>query len=153
MFESVSDAKDPLDALLLHAVASALHVRPTMSRGGLPHWRLQRVANHIEANISGRLSNQELAAVAQVSTSHFNRAFRETVGVTPHGYVTRRRVATAQMLIATATYPLAQIAVMCGTADQAHLNRLFTRHCGVTPGAWRSQRLTANNNASLAATR
>lgn len=147
MSKPIPDTKDPLDSLLLHAVAKALHVGPMISRGGLPNWRLQRVANHIEANISGRLSNQELAAVAQVSTSHFNRAFRQTVGVTPHGYVTRRRVATAQMLISAATYPLAQVAIMCGTADQAHLNRIFTRHCGVTPGAWRSQRLTANNSA------
>lgn len=38
------------------------------------------------------------------------------------------------MLISTATYPLAQIAIMCGAADQAHLNRFFARHCGVTRG-------------------
>lgn len=144
---------DLLDALLLDAVERALEACPKGARGGLPRWRLRRVAHHVEANISGRLSNCELATVAQISTSHFNRTFRQTVGVSPHGYVIRRRVAAAQALIAEAKHPLAEVAIMCGTADQAHLNRLFAKHCGVSPGAWRRyarpasvDQLTANNS-------
>jgi len=90
-------------------------------------------------NISGRLSVAELAQVAQMSTSQFSRTFRQTVGMSPHGYVTSRRVAAAKRLIARAEHELAEIALLCGAADQAHLNRLFTRHCGVSPGAWRRE--------------
>jgi len=128
---------DKLDSPLLGAVEQALNVGSGPARGGLPPWRLNRVARHIEANISGRLSIRELAEVAQMSTSHFTRTFRATVGVSPHGYVTRRRVAAAQALIARTGCALAEVAVLCGTADQAHLNRLFAKHCGITPGAWR----------------
>ncbi len=127
------------ERLPLDAVARALDSRPGATRGGLPRWRLQRVVHHIEVNISGRLSICELASIAQMSASHFSRTFRETVGMSPHGYVTSRRVATAQQLIANKDYPLAEIAVLCGAADQAHLNRLFTKHCGVTPGVWRRE--------------
>ena len=154
---------DLIDTLLLAAVGRALGLESAPSRGGLPRWRLQRVTRHIEDNISNRLSISELAGVAQMSASHFSRTFRATVGVSPHGYVTRRRVAAAQALIATADHPLAEVAIMCGTADQAHLNRLFARHCGVTPGAWRrallwarahgtgmADSLTTNNRVSLA---
>jgi AraC family transcriptional regulator len=126
-----------LDSLLMGAVEQALGVGPGPARGGLPPWLLNRVSRHIEANISGRLSIRELAGVAQMSSSHFGRTFRETVGMSPHGYVTRRRVATAQVLIARTGCALAEVAVMCGTADQAHLNRLFAKHCGITPAAWR----------------
>ena len=128
---------DRPDALLLGAVQQAMCVGNGPVRGGLPLWRLNRVTRHIEANISGRLSLRELAEVAQMSTSHFSRTFRATVGMSPHGYVTRRRVAVAQALIARTECALAEVAVMCGTADQAHLNRLFATHCGITPGAWR----------------
>jgi AraC-like DNA-binding protein len=128
---------DRPDALLLGAVQQVMCVGPGPARGGLPLWRLNRVTRHIEANISGRLSLRELAEVAQMSTSHFSRTFHATVGMSPHGYVTRRRVAAAQALIARTGCALAEVAVMCGTADQAHLNRLFARHCGITPGAWR----------------
>jgi transcriptional regulator GlxA family with amidase domain len=97
------------------------------------------VVEHIDANISGRLTVAELAVVAQMSASHFSRTFRETVGMPPHCYVMSRRVATAQRLIASGEHALAEIALLCGAADQAHLNRLFTKHCGVSPGAWRRE--------------
>lgn len=126
-----------LDQMLLGAVEQALGVNAGPRKGGLPRWRLQRVTRHIEDNISHRLTIYELAGIAQMSPSHFSRTFRATVGVSPHGYVTRRRVAAAQALIARSDVPLAEVAVMCGTVDQAHLNRLFARHCGVTPGSWR----------------
>ena len=131
------DHADRLNTLLMSGVEQALRVGPARARGGLPPWVLHRVTRHIETNISGRLSILELAEVAQMSISHFGRTFRETVGVSPHGYVTRRRVAAARALIARTGCALAEVAVMCGTADQAHLNRLFAKHCGITPGAWR----------------
>src|SRR5688572_14609298 len=80
---------DRPDALLLGAVQQVMCVGPGPARGGLPLWRLNRVTRHIEANISGRLSLRELAEVAQMSTSHFSRTFHATVGMSPHGYVTR----------------------------------------------------------------
>lgn len=126
-----------LDALRPDTGQHVVEIYAARARGGLPKWRLQRVVHHVEANISGRLSVAELALVAQMSASHFSRTFKETVGLSPHGYVTRQRIAAAQALIATSEHPLAEIAVMCGTADQAHLNRLFTKFCGVTPGIWR----------------
>jgi len=138
-FAPANGPASALDQLLLDAVERGLGSNSRPIQGGLPRWRLLRVARHIEDNISNRLSILELADVAQLSTSHFSRAFRATVGVSPHGYVTRRRVAAAQAMIAATDYPLAEVAVMCGTADQAHLNRLFTRHCGVTPGVWRRE--------------
>lgn len=134
---SKADIRLALADLLANAVEEGLGLAPQVSYRGLPRWRLQRALYHIEANISGRLKVAELAAVAQMSVSHFSRGFRESMGQSPHSYVTGRRVAAAMALIAEDRHPLAEIAIMCGAADQAHLNRLFARCCGLTPGAWR----------------
>jgi len=32
---------------------------------------------------------------------------------------------------------LAEIAAICGFADQSHFTRVFTRSVGISPGAWR----------------
>lgn len=130
-------AEGGLDAALLGDLERTLRLCPRPTSGGLPGWRLQRVTLHIEANISGRLCVAELAQVAQMSASQFSRTFKQTVGMSPHGYVTSRRVAAAKRLMASADHALADIALLCGAADQAHLNRLFAKFCGVSPGAWR----------------
>jgi len=86
---------------------------------------------------------EELAKLVGLSLSHFSRAFKDTFGDSPHGYVMRRRLERAQGLILTTNIPLLQIAMECGLADQAHLNRLFDKFVGESPGAWRRARAMA----------
>ena len=96
----------------------------------------------IESNLDSRISNEELAVVAKLSSSHFCRAFKVSFGESPHGYVTRRRMERAQGLMLTTDAPLGQIAVYCGLADQSHFSRLFHRLVGESPGAWRRARVS-----------
>ena len=86
------------------------------------------------------MRNEELAAVARLSTSHFNVAFRNSVGESPHEYVVRRRVERAQGLMLSTDKSLSDIAAECGLADQPHLTRLFRRIVGESPAAWRRAR-------------
>jgi AraC-like DNA-binding protein len=45
------------------------------------------------------MRNEDLAAVVRLSTSHFNVAFRNSVGSSPHEYIVRRRMERAQGLM------------------------------------------------------
>jgi AraC family transcriptional regulator len=112
-------------------------------RGGLAPWQIRRVKTHIEANVDATIRIKELAQLVNLSSFHFFRAFRESFGDSPHGYVMRRRVERAQGLMLTTTASLGQIAADCGLADQAHFNKLFRRFVGETPGAWRRARALA----------
>jgi AraC family transcriptional regulator len=112
--------------------------------GGLAPGQARRAKTHIETNLSSKIKSKELAKLVGLSASHFSRAFRETFGEPPHGYVMRRRLERAQGLILTTNIPLLQIAAECGLADQAHLNRLFDRFVGESPGAWRRARAMAS---------
>jgi len=111
------------------------------ARQGLAPWQLRRVLAHIEANLSTSIRNTDLAAIARLSTFHFNVAFRNSVGESPHAHLIRRRVEQAQGLMLSTDKPLSAIAAECGLADQAHLTRLFRRLVGESPGAWRRARL------------
>ena len=110
------------------------------ARQGLAPWQVRRVLAHIDANLGTTIRNQDLAAVARLSTFHFAVAFRSSVGDSPHGYVIRRRVERAQGLMLSTEKPLSEIAAECGLADQAHLTRLFRRIVGESPAAWRRAR-------------
>ena len=60
-----------------------------------------------------------------------------TVGISPHRYLSRLRLETAMIEIATGKLPLAQIALNAGFSSQASFTRAFGRAMGVTPGEYR----------------
>jgi AraC-like DNA-binding protein len=104
-------------------------------RGGLTG-RQERLAKEA---LSAGLTLAEMAAQSGLSTSHFARAFRETVGLAPHQWLIRRRIDAATEALKDRGLSLAEVAVQCGFADQSHFTRLFSRIAGVSPGAWRRE--------------
>jgi len=115
----------------------------TATRCQLAPWQVTRVLRFIDGHLGEKIGPKNFAAVARLSNSHFAHAFRATVGEAPYAYLIRRRVGRAKELMLETDFPLAQIALECGLADQAHMTRLFTRIVGTSPGAWRRAHLAA----------
>jgi AraC family transcriptional regulator len=107
------------------------------NREGLDRSRLRRVLDHIEANLEGDLSLEQLASVACLSRFHFARAFKAAVGQPPHRYVSARRLEHAKTLLARGDRPLADIAVTLNFSCQANFTRAFVQATGQTPGRYR----------------
>lgn len=119
--------------LVLHAgVAAPARV---MSRGGLSPSARRRVLELIEAQLDERLSIDTLAREAGLSPAHFARAFKQTLGESPHRFLLARRLDRARHLIERCGAQLSDVAARSGFADQAHFTRHFKRQFGVTPGA------------------
>ena len=129
-------------ALAIHLlrVHARFPVRPFESKGGLPRWRLQRVQDFIEANLSRDLSLTELAGEAGgLSRYHFARQFKQSTGCSPYQYVIRRRVLHAQTLLrGQPQVSLAEVAFSCGFADQSAFSRAFRQVTGLTPNTFRN---------------
>ena len=117
-------------------MADTLRYLPVTGR--LASWRARKVVTYIESNLSGTILVAALARIAGVSCSRFHRTFRSRFGVTPHVYVTVKRVEFAQVLMLTTNESLSQISLACGMADQSHFTRIFRRLTGKTPGQWRT---------------
>lgn len=77
----------------------------------------------------------ELAAHARLDKFRLCRAFREQIGLPPHAYVTHRRIARAQHLLAGGVPP-AEVAVRVGFYDQSLMHRHFKHIVQITPGAF-----------------
>ena len=106
-------------------------------RGGLAPRVLRRLHDHIDANIDQRISVEALARLANLSVCYFVRAFKQSVGVTPHGYLIRKRVERTMELLAGTDLSLSEIALAAGFADQSHCARRFRQHVGMSPRDYR----------------
>ena len=123
------------------AAMTALVRRHTVSdpkgrRWGRENTAVRRVRRRIDEAFAQDLTLTDLAQEAGLSRFHLLRAFRRDVGITPHAYLTGRRVAAAKALLA-GPQPLSGIAVGCGFYDQSHFNRAFKGWIGLTPGQYR----------------
>jgi AraC-like DNA-binding protein len=129
----VFHARPRLDLL----AATRLEAPPAPVHGGLPPGTRRRVQEYIEARLTERIRLADLATVAGLSVYHFAREFKRTVGVSPHSYVTQKRVRKAQDMLAHTDLPLSEIALAAGFFDQSHLARHFREFAGVTPAEYR----------------
>jgi AraC-like DNA-binding protein len=90
------------------------------------------IVRHIRANLSRRITVDELAGIARLSVFQLSRAFRREHETTPYGLVLEIRIRHAtDMLGAGAT--IAETALHAGFADQSHFTRHFKRLTGMTP--------------------
>src|ERR1700722_10848811 len=112
-------------------------------RGGFAPWQSRRLAEHVNANLAGKIVIKDLAASLDISVSHFCRAFKRTFGMSARIWIRQRRIELAQGLMLTSRASLGEIALSCGMSDQSHFTRSFRRIVGETPSSWRRTRRDA----------
>lgn len=131
-------------ALAHHVAVTYAHTAAgTLPSGGLAPWQQRRATEFISSHLDGSVTVADVARHCGLSSGHFVSAFKRSTGVTPHRWLTERRVDTAKRLLKDRDVPLAQIALACGFANQSHFTRVFRLITGWTPAAWR-RRLRAD---------
>src|ERR1700730_2725552 len=107
------------------------------ARGGLAAWQEKRVTQYIEEHLTEDVSLSALAQVASLSPYYFSRAFKESVGMPPHRYMTSRRMQKAKSLLADPEISVTQIGLDLGFSETSSFTNTFRKHAGLTPTAYR----------------
>ena len=79
----------------------------------------------------------EMAALAGLSSTHFNRRFQQLLRLTPTGYLRTVRIQAARHLLNATRQGLASIAAETGFTDQSHFTRCFRKATGIIPAEYR----------------
>ena len=102
--------------------------------------RLEALQRYINTHLAGTISVKDMAAIVDLSPSHFVRVFGAIYGVSPHQYVQAQRLKRAERLLSTLQdVPLKAVAMDCGFADQSHMTRLFKEKLSMTPKEYREK--------------
>ena len=128
-------------ALLAHLLRKYAEIRlgGCRPRETLTPLQRCRALEILEARISDDITLAELGNEFHLSMAHFARAFRNSVGETPHVWLTKRRVERAKQLLTHTNLLLPEIALECGFSHRISFSRAFARITGVTPSEWRTE--------------
>ena len=128
-------------AIQLHVVqryGTAERTLPT--RGMLAGWQVERAKAILAEHANTDMSISHVANACGLSRSYFIKAFRQTVGTTPHRWLLEHKVERVKQCLLARMEPIADIAQQCGFSDHAHLTRVFTSMVGTPPATWRRER-------------
>ena len=134
------------DASYMSALGEAMLARALQAidqgaqpgRMAISPFKLRRVVGHIEAHLDSKLSVQELADIAGLSTAHFARAFRQATGEAPHHFILSRRIIRVRELLRDASLDLTTVALRTGFSSHAHMTSAFQKQTGLAPAAYRA---------------
>lgn len=111
----------------------------------MPDWqadigdaRLRRVLDYIHDNLGADLSLSTLADMAAMSATHFSKAFKKALGVSPLQYVISERLDLASVMLRTSKLSVAEIAWRVGYQDVSRFGQHFKRKFGTSPAVFRA---------------
>ncbi len=99
--------------------------------------RLRRARDFIDQHHHQAIDLDAIADAACFSRYHFLREFRRAFEITPHQYMTRKRIEHARELLVTSELPVTEVCLEVGFHSLGSFSRLFQRHVGHSPSRYR----------------
>lgn len=101
--------------------------------------RILSMMSFIQENFSEKLTLEQIAASAAVSTRECLRCFRTSIQLSPMEYLMDYRVQSAKKLLEGTDKSITDIALLCGFNSSSYFTKQFHKLCGITPAAYRKR--------------
>ncbi len=105
-------------------------------RGGLTPYQLRIVIEYIQNHLDCDLTLNTLASLIEISPHYFASLFKQSTGLSPHKYITQRRLEKAKTLLRQRNLAISFICQEVGFKNQSHFTRVFRQHFKITPKAY-----------------
>lgn len=92
---------------------------------------------YINAHMSRRINNEELANVCGISLKHFMKLFKERYQTSPQEFIMRQRLKKARYTLAHTNLSVDSIAESLGFCNASHFIRRFSKVYGMSPSKYR----------------
>ncbi len=100
--------------------------------------RIGEVVKYIKKNLTEKnIKIDELANLACMSSSHFYKQFKNTLGISPIDFINNERIKFAKKLLASErNLNITDVAYKSGFNSVSYFNRQFKKHEMITPRAY-----------------
>lgn len=123
--------------LLLDVIRSAdRHDFPEKSKN---QDRILTMIAFVQENYSEKLTLENIADSASVSTRECLRCFQSSIHQSPMDYLISYRIQIAKKLLETTDHSITEIALRCGFNSNSYFTKIFRRTCGKTPNTYRTE--------------
>jgi AraC-like DNA-binding protein len=133
---------DALSLLVVHELLRCTRARELVPSSAVPHVSLRAVVEAMEHRCHHDWKLAELAKLAGMSTSTFQRTFKASLDCSPMTYLTNVRVRRAQHWLRTGA-SVSQAAHVTGFASVSHFSEAFRRVVRLSPVQYRNRHLVS----------
>ncbi len=93
----------------------------------------------IDRHFDEAVDLETVASNAHLSSFHFHRLFTKVYHITPHQYLTKKRLQKAKELLKTNELSIAGICTDIGFESHGSFSSLFKKHHGLAPRSYRNK--------------
>lgn len=138
--------QDPLSILQVESHAAIIfgqlfrlsgQRRPYL-KGGLAPKALHDILEKIETSLDRVITLADLARQIGLSEYHMCRAFRLSMGTSPHAFISQRRLERASDMLRFSSHSITEIASLCGYYSSSHFSSAFRREMSISPTQYRT---------------
>jgi len=101
--------------------------------------RLAFVIQFIRENIHQPLNIELLSKKAYMSQTHFYRAFKNELGISPLDFIHLERIKLAKNLLKSPVKTVSEVCYACGFNNMSYFSRLFKRLTRLSPSEYRQK--------------
>ncbi len=88
---------------------------------------------YMDEHYASKINLDQLAKITFLSKNFLRVQFERSIGISPHAYLKKVRLAQAKQRLKATQQPLSEIAVSCGFDSQAYMNYCFKKEMGISP--------------------
>jgi len=135
--DSVTDGE--LVSLAVHGLLSSMLI--ARSRDEAPSDSpIVLAQNYVAEHYAERITVDDIARAAAVSSSYLTRLFRQQMETSPHDYLLRYRISRAKQLLMETELPVGTVAKQVGFTSESNFSYRFSSVSGLSPRAYRKLR-------------
>ncbi|MBP3633736.1 MAG: AraC family transcriptional regulator [Oscillospiraceae bacterium] len=101
--------------------------------------RMLPMLTYIQEHFAEKITLEQIAAAACISTRECLRCFRSCIQQSPMEYLTQYRIEAASRLLEKTTLPVTEIAMETGWGSSAYFSKIFRKLRGMSPKEYRAQ--------------
>ena len=101
--------------------------------------RIKQMTHFIREHCGEKLSLEDIAASAGISTRECTRCFSRCINVSPNVYLTQARLSRAAELLSTSAMTILEISEECGFSSPSYFGKVFREAMGCTPKEYRDK--------------